>query len=837
MTKMKTSKTRDRATAKMIAASVAASANLILGLGAAHAQTVTSNANYSASAEVNNTTGATSTYVSTSFSAAAPGVNTYASYGAVAFNASSYTSLAANGITSAATLSAYEYSSASASTKTVAGSILNIYFAENPNTTTTLPAYNASAYGPGGFNASNFAADLVGSTTFNNGSGQDAISLTLSSSDVAYVDTVLSNKSGGSFEFFFVVTSSTAAARYDATYTGVLAGLTLNGAAGTNPTGFLTFDPTGTGASGSPNFTTNSAVTDFTDSGTGKDVPFVNGNTVTFTDAALSAGSAAISIDPAGVAPAAVTVNTTGTYTFTGTGTTGITGSATLTKSGTGTLVINNTNSYTGGTTITGGTISVSLDAALGTGNIALNGGTLAVTGPITEAAGTTAAGAPVRSVTLGGSGGTINTGGNALVFGGALSGSGALLLTGTSGGSATFLTETAGSTIGALNISSGSTLALQNASATPYITIGAAAASPITINGALNLGTAGSPVTLEFAYGNTYNGSGSITTSGTIRTYYNSTSAFAVTVNPSVVLNGSANQLIEADFNKSIAFNNTVSGGSAGVTIGVTPDIYNGNGVVDALAGPGKVTFNAAATYTGPTTLTAGTLVVNSTLASSAVSVAAPTTLTYNSGSVTYSPTLAGTGTVRGPVSLAGAMTAGSGATSTDTIGGLNLSGGLTVSGSAASYAVKLNGGAPAAAYNSGSSSGGTAGTSVTGSDKLILSSLVASGAVLTINPVVLSGTSLTPGLTYSFVIADDTASATAFNALIPSGGGSSIVLGTGDGFSTYALDTKPDGGSGEDLLLDITAAAPEPTSLLLVGAAAGPLVLNRRRRRSPTP
>jgi hypothetical protein len=53
-------------------------------------------------------------------------------------------------------------------------------------------------------------------------------------------------------------------------------------------------------------------------------------------------------------------------------------------------------------------------------------------------------------------------------------------------------------------------------------------------------------------------------------------------------------------------------------------------------------------------------------------------------------------------------------------------------------------------------------------------------------------------------------------------------------DAQGTYSLATAADssGTGGEDLLLDFTAATPEPTSLLLAGLAAAPLALGRRRR-----
>ncbi|MDR6522549.1 outer membrane autotransporter protein [Variovorax paradoxus] len=79
-----------------------------------------------------------------------------------------------------------------------------------------------------------------------------------------------------------------------------------------------------------------------------------------------------------------------------------IAGSAGITKTGAGTLVLGGTNTYTGGTAVQGGVLSVSADANLGAagGGLALDGGRLQVTG--TGFAGTT------RDIDIGAAGGGI---------------------------------------------------------------------------------------------------------------------------------------------------------------------------------------------------------------------------------------------------------------------------------------------------------------------------------------------------------------------------------------------------------------------------------------------
>src|SRR5262249_23746597 len=105
--------------------------------------------------------------------------------------------------------------------------------------------------------------------------------------------------------------------------------------------------------------------------------PTAPGDFVTFNDSAT--GTTTVTI-PAPVAPAAVTDNNpTLNYTFTGAG--AITGTIQLVKGGTGTLTLANDNTYTGGTAINGGILSLGSANAIGTtGAISFGGGTLQYT-------------------------------------------------------------------------------------------------------------------------------------------------------------------------------------------------------------------------------------------------------------------------------------------------------------------------------------------------------------------------------------------------------------------------------------------------------------------------
>ncbi|MCW1925564.1 autotransporter-associated beta strand repeat-containing protein [Luteolibacter arcticus] len=105
---------------------------------------------------------------------------------------------------------------------------------------------------------------------------------------------------------------------------------------------------------------------------TGGATSYFNGDTVTFNER-----PAASTVTLNGVLlPASVVVNNTSNpYVFTGTGSIG--GEAILTKSGAGALTLATANSYTGGTILGGGTLNLDNASALGTGLLTINGGTL----------------------------------------------------------------------------------------------------------------------------------------------------------------------------------------------------------------------------------------------------------------------------------------------------------------------------------------------------------------------------------------------------------------------------------------------------------------------------
>ncbi len=131
-------------------------------------------------------------------------------------------------------------------------------------------------------------------------------------------------------------------------------------------------------------------------------------------------------IDNAGSSSSLYLSNSSGTSTFSGI----ISGTGSLTWSGLGTLALTGANTFSGGTTINGGTLQFVTDGNLGTGTLNLNGGTLA--------SAQTAAVTMTRTIATGTVGGTIqlngktptgSTGKITLGTAGQLTGSGPLTL------------------------------------------------------------------------------------------------------------------------------------------------------------------------------------------------------------------------------------------------------------------------------------------------------------------------------------------------------------------------------------------------------------------------
>jgi autotransporter-associated beta strand protein len=280
-----------------------------------------------------------------------------------------------------------------------------------------------------------------------------------------------------------------------------------------------------------------------------------------------------------------------------------------------------------------------------------------------------------------------------------------------------------------------------------------------------------------------------------------------------------------------------TLNGGSNGIS--VTGNIA-GSGAGSDLSVTGGKTILAGTsnTYNGPTNVTStGTLVVNGTLATSVNA----NTVTVNEGGL-----LAGNGTINRPVTLVnsstpsttgGQISAGGGNSATgpgSSMGKLTIVGatsfGTPTSPNQVTYGFKFN--APDVGLSSGPNAvtpGAGAGSTY---DSLAISSLSVSGTV-DVLPIFVGTASTLTGSYYSFEIISGTGNTTVgletqfkLDSLTPFAN-----LGLANDPADYSFATDTTG----DVFINYNAA-PEPTSMMLLGLGVGGLAM-RRRRRTVTP
>ncbi|CAJ0794278.1 hypothetical protein LMG19083_02556 [Ralstonia psammae] len=171
-----------------------------------------------------------------------------------------------------------------------------------------------------------------------------------------------------------------------------------------------------------------------------------------------------------------------------------IVGAGALEKTGTGTLTLGAGNTYSGGTTITQGTLAIGADSALGatTGGLTLNGGTLQLTGNVDVAA--------TRAISITNANGTIDTQGFTSTVSQGITGTGAL----TKAGSGTLVLAGDSAYQGGTTISAGA-LQLGNGGTSGSIT------GNVRDNGTLVFNRSD-----VFTFGGTVSGTGGITQAGT---------------------------------------------------------------------------------------------------------------------------------------------------------------------------------------------------------------------------------------------------------------------------------------------------------------------------------
>lgn len=345
------------------------------------------------------------------------------------------------------------------------------------------------------------------------------------------------------------------------------------------------------------------------------------------------------------------------TYTVTS----GITGTGTLNKTGTGTMVLSGANTYSGGTTISAGTLQLGgADRLLNTGAVTISGGTFDLqtfsetvgvvtltsgsivgTGTLTGSAYAFQSG--IVSASLGGTGALTKTTSGTLTLTGASTYSGGTTI---DGGTVIINSSTnLGNVTGALTINAGTLEIATGFTTARLISLGDLTStfqvdpaqtytvtSSISGTGALNKTGTG---TMALSGANTYSG-GTVVSAGTLR--INASERIANSSNLTVA-GGTFNV---QSFSETLA-NITLSSGSitgtgAGTVTGSTFTLESGSATA-ILAGTGAtmtkttagtVTLTGANTFTGATTIDDGTLIASS---SSGSALGATSSVTVNSG------------------------------------------------------------------------------------------------------------------------------------------------------------------------------------------------------------
>ena len=391
------------------------------------------------------------------------------------------------------------------------------------------------------------------------------------------------------------------------TLSGIISGAySLGFAQGSNPIGYIALTGTNT-YSGGTLFNGGTVLINNTSAlGTGN-LTFNGGTLTVSTDLILSKS---ISLSSGGGTLAI----TSGYLTFNG----NVTGAGGLTKSGTNLLTLNGAHTYTGATTVTGGSIKFGANGAtastLATSGISLAAGTTAYFADSQTFAGTTS-GAGVLNRESGGA--TILTGAIAHTGGTVING-GTLQIG--NGGST-------GTLSGATTLSNNGTLAFNRAGISAYTGV---------ISGTGSVTMAGTGI-VSLGGANTY--SGATTISGGTLVFANRNALYnAVTGNwtaSNLVVNsggtagfnvGGAGEFTSSDLASLSALGTAGGGFKSGSSFGLDTTnaaggttygnvIANPNGGANALGfaklGAGQLTLTAANTYTGGTTVVAGSLLM----------------------------------------------------------------------------------------------------------------------------------------------------------------------------------------------------------------------------------
>jgi fibronectin-binding autotransporter adhesin len=351
-----------------------------------------------------------------------------------------------------------------------------------------------------------------------------------------------------------------------------------------------------------------------------------------------------------GCAPAALIFDRSNSYTFGGT----ISGPGSVVQAGTGTTILTADSDYSGGTTISSGTLQVGVatvgspgsitSSAIGTGTLTFNGGTLQAGGNFTIA----------NAGAVNTTGGTIDSNGHSFTLSGVI---------GNGNGTTGALTI--------LDSSGGGTVTFSGAN---------------TYSGTTTIGNGTTGVTLKGAANYTFS--------------LNS----ATTVNANAMLDlGGFNQAIGSLAGAGKVTNSGVS--NAALTAGGNNSSTTFSGVIQdgtnttalTKTGNGTLVLSGTSSYTGATTVSGGVLDVEGSLGHTAVTVGSGATLEGN-GSIAGSVTIAGGGTLMpgdapGTITV-GPLTLNAGSNLSYQLGTPNVVGGPTNDLTIVNGALTINGG-----------------------------------------------------------------------------------------------------------------------------------------------
>jgi fibronectin-binding autotransporter adhesin len=348
-----------------------------------------------------------------------------------------------------------------------------------------------------------------------------------------------------------------------------------------------------------------------------------------------------------------LTVNSGGAFTLqSGNIFANLTGSGALDMIGNGTVSLNGDDTYSGNTVVSGGTLFLASNTALGSGQLILDGGVLSFAAGVVQPS----------QLTLGANGSGIDTSGGNLTFNSTLTGNSGLTVTGNN-----TLTLTGNNSYTGNTTISGGTLELgANGTLPSNSTVIVSANATFDLNGqntTINGLTGGGNVSLGAGGNLTVSGNTADTFSGNI----NGTGNLTVTGNDSLTLAG----------NNTFAGNTTIANGTLqignGTNDGSVPGniadngtlIITGNGTDQTfsgnldgsgnlvITGNGTLTLTGNNTFDGNTTIDSGTLAIANTTAlgnsTTPIVIGSNTSgtleFTGNSGNLSQNITVGGSG------------------------------------------------------------------------------------------------------------------------------------------------------------------------------------------------